>query len=187
MNLSTLESIKETLAQLESKEQQLESEIGELLDREPQFQQSIKQIYAKMPDLNYLLDDTKQLSNKISVTSTIATNVSSKIRKLDCAKERVAACLQRIGDILDLKFCNQNIEKALAVNDYEKAAAHIHRFLSIDENNLKKSSLFNENLGLLKRDWRTVDPQQPLTSQPVANRLDRWRLFFVAFLSQAGS
>lgn len=168
MNLSTLESIKETLAQLESKEQQLENEIGELLDREPDFQRSIKEIYAKMPNLDNLLDDTRQLSNKISVTSTIATNVSSKIRYLDCAKERVAACLQRIGDILDLKFCTQNIEKALAVNDYEKAAAHIHRFLSIDENNLKKSSLINENLGRFDYSGHSLDYfDHPLSYSPL--------------------
>ena len=148
MNLSTLESIKETLIQLETKEQQLENEIDSLLDRESDYEQTIKEIYSKMPNLDDLLDDTKQLSSKINVTSKISINVSSKIRKLDCAKERVAACLQRIGDILDLKFCTQNIEKALANNDYEKAAAHIHRFLSIDENNLKKSSLINENLGM---------------------------------------
>lgn len=157
MNLSTLESIKETLIQLETKEQQLEDEIDDLLDREPDFERSIKEIYSKMPNLDDLLDDTKKLSNKINVASKIATNVSSKIRKLDCAKERVAACLQRIGDILDLKFCTQNIEKALSNNDYEKAAAHIHRFLLLDENNLKKSSLINENLGKSKTNKITIE------------------------------
>lgn len=147
MNLSTLESIRETLVQLEDREQQMENEIDVLLNRESDFSEAIKEIYSKMPNLDYLLDDTRQLSGKIHVTSKIATNVSTKIRKLDCAKERVAACLKRIGDILDLKFCTQNIEKALLNNDYEQAAAHIHRFLSIDENNLKKSSLINENFG----------------------------------------
>lgn len=147
MNLSTLESIKETFNHIEIKEHQLENEIDKLLDREPSYQNAIRDIYKKMPNLDNLQEDNRQLSTKITKTSKIAFAVSSKIRKLDTAKERVAACLQRIGDILDLKFCTQNIEKALLNDDYEQAAAHIHRFLSLDENNLKKSALINENLG----------------------------------------
>ena len=147
MNLSTIESIKETLNQLEIKENQLELEINELLDNESIYKKSIENIYEKMPNLDNLLEDTRQLSNKINQTSKISNSVSFKISKLDNTKERVANCLKRIGDILDLKFCTQNIEKALLNDDYEQAAGNIHKFLLLDENNFKKS-LINENLGM---------------------------------------
>ena len=44
------------------------------------------------PNLQMLETDSKQLSNMVSFTSTLAENVSSKVRQLDLAKVR--ACLR---------------------------------------------------------------------------------------------
>uniref|UniRef100_A0A0K8RIP1 Conserved oligomeric Golgi complex subunit 4 n=1 Tax=Ixodes ricinus TaxID=34613 RepID=A0A0K8RIP1_IXORI len=76
----------------------------------------------------------------ISFTSTLAENISSKVRQLDLAKSRVTECVQRVEDILDLKFCTDGVQTALQNEDYEQAAAHIHRFLSLDESVLKRST-----------------------------------------------
>ena len=41
----------------------------------------------------------------------------------------VAQSLQRVDDIMDLKACTDGVKTALQNEDYEQAAAHVHRFL----------------------------------------------------------
>ncbi|CAG2061230.1 unnamed protein product [Timema podura] len=49
-------------------------------------------------------------------------------------KSRVSECQQRVHDLLDLQLCSDGVQTALRSEDYEKAAGHVHRFLSMDQN-----------------------------------------------------
>lgn len=40
-------------------------------------------------------------------------------------------------DLIDLKLCSEGVVTALNEEDYERAAAHIHRFLAMDESLLR--------------------------------------------------
>ena len=42
-------------------------------------------------------------------------------------------CQQRVNDLIDLKLCSDGVKTALVEEDYEQAAAHLHRFLAMDE------------------------------------------------------
>ncbi len=46
-------------------------------------------------------------------------------------------CQQRVNDLIDLKLCSDGVKAALKDEDYEQAAAHLHRFLAMDEGLLK--------------------------------------------------
>ncbi len=48
-------------------------------------------------------------------------------------QSRVSECQQRVNDLIDLKLCSDGVQTALAEEDYEQAAAHVHRFLDMDE------------------------------------------------------
>nr|CAG4640705.1 EOG090X02VY [Eulimnadia texana] len=52
-------------------------------------------------------------------------------------KKKVSECQQRVNDLLDLQLCREGVITAMRTEDYEKAAAHVHRFLAMDENLLK--------------------------------------------------
>ncbi|XP_055952685.1 conserved oligomeric Golgi complex subunit 4-like isoform X2 [Argiope bruennichi] len=93
-----------------------------------------------MPQLQLAHTDAQQLSGMIAFTSALAENISSKVKQLDVTRSRVLECMQRVEDILDLKFCTDGVQTALQNEDYEQAAAHIHRFLSLDKTVLKKSA-----------------------------------------------
>ncbi|TTL88683.1 Conserved oligomeric Golgi complex subunit 4 [Bagarius yarrelli] len=57
-----------------------------------------------------------------------------------CAEEkRLYQAIQRADDILDLKFCTDGVQTALRNQDYEQAAAHIHRYLSLDQSVIELS------------------------------------------------
>lgn len=42
-------------------------------------------------------------------------------------QSRVSDCQQRVNDLIDLKLCSDGVKTALAEEDYEQAAAHLHR------------------------------------------------------------
>lgn len=52
---------------------------------------------------------------------------------------RLYNVIQRADDILDLKFCTDGVQTALRNEDYEQAAAHIHRYLSLDQSVIELS------------------------------------------------
>ena len=52
-------------------------------------------------------------------------------------QNRVSECQQRVNDLLDLQLCREGVITAMKTEDFEKAAAHVHRFLAIDETTLK--------------------------------------------------
>jgi len=49
-------------------------------------------IFVTRPNLQLVQNDSKQLAGMISFTSTLAENVSSKVRQLDLAKVSRTAC-----------------------------------------------------------------------------------------------
>ena len=155
-DLNNLEDFINVHQKLKDQEKVLENDIESLLKTESQLEEEIKNIYKKIPNVNLLLTDAKELSNTINFTSSLASSVSSKVKQLDMVKNKVSQCLQRISDTLDLKYCTQNIEQALNNDDYEVASAHIHRFLSIDESVIRKSASdtingkFNELFNLIE-------------------------------------
>lgn len=49
-------------------------------------------------------------------------------------------CQKRVQDLLDLQLCSDGVLNALRSEDYEQAAAHIHRFLAMDQQLLKRTA-----------------------------------------------
>ena len=90
-------------------------------------------------NIEELHHDTNSLVQMVDFTSQLADQISGKVRVLDLAKNRVFEAIQRVDDVLDLKFCSDGVEKSMKEKDLETAAAHIHRYLCLDENLLRQS------------------------------------------------
>ncbi|XP_076331924.1 conserved oligomeric Golgi complex subunit 4 [Tachypleus tridentatus] len=136
-NLDDVISAYDKICQEEDK---AEKELENLLKQQPHLEAKVMSLQRMLPNLQLVHTDAKQLSSMVAFTSTLAENISSKVRQLDLGKSRVSECMQRVEDILDLKFCTDGVSTALENEDYEQAAAHIHRFLSLDESVLKRSA-----------------------------------------------
>lgn len=61
---------------------------------------------------------------------------------------RLYNVVQRADDILNLKFCTDGVQTALRNEDYEQAAAHIHRYLSLDQSVIELSRQGEESMRL---------------------------------------
>ncbi|XP_071785731.1 conserved oligomeric Golgi complex subunit 4-like [Asterias amurensis] len=137
-NLTDMSDIQEAFEKLCVEEQGMTDNIDGLLDRQTNLEAKMSTLQRLGQNLQLVHSDSKQLGSMISFTSDLAENVSSKVRELDVAKNRVQIAIQRVNDILDLKFCTDGVKTALQAENYEKAAGHIHRYLSLDEKVLKQ-------------------------------------------------
>ncbi|XP_041454635.1 conserved oligomeric Golgi complex subunit 4-like [Lytechinus variegatus] len=138
-NLTEISEIQTALVKLSKEEQSVTDEIDMLLDHHGHLEAKMNSLHRMGPNLQHVSLDAKKLSGMIGCTSELAENVSSKVRQLDLAKSRVQSAIQRVNDILDLKFCTDGVQTALQSEDYEKAAGHIHRYLTLDEKVLKQA------------------------------------------------
>ncbi|KAF6030037.1 COG4 [Bugula neritina] len=131
--MSTIEEIQAELRALTEQEDEINESLDALLQERGVLEDQLASLHKLMPNLGLIHNDAKQLTGMISFTSQLADNVSGKVRQLDLAKSRVLAASLRVEDVLDLKFCTEGVQTALHEESYEKAAALIHRFLSMDE------------------------------------------------------
>uniref|UniRef100_A0A183FUI2 Conserved oligomeric Golgi complex subunit 4 n=1 Tax=Heligmosomoides polygyrus TaxID=6339 RepID=A0A183FUI2_HELPZ len=91
--------------------------------------------------------DAKQLASSLRTISRLADNISGKVSALDVAKTRVVECLQLAGDMHDLGVCSEGVDECISNEDYEQAAQHIHRFLTLDRAVFQFSSSVDKDAG----------------------------------------
>ncbi|TMS13312.1 Conserved oligomeric Golgi complex subunit 4 [Larimichthys crocea] len=137
--LTELEDLERVYQQLCVQEKEVEAELDRLVGQEGTIHTKMLALQRMGPNLQLIGGDASQLSGMITFTCSLAENVSRKVRQLDLAKTRLYNVIQRADDILDLKFCTDGVQTALRNEDYEQAAAHIHRYLSLDQSVIELS------------------------------------------------
>ncbi|XP_033475775.1 conserved oligomeric Golgi complex subunit 4 [Epinephelus lanceolatus] len=137
--LTELEDLERVYRQLCAEEKEVDAELDRLVGQEGTIHTKMLALQRMGPNLQLIGGDASQLSGMITFTCSLAENVSRKVRQLDLAKTRLYNVIQRADDILDLKFCTDGVQTALRNEDYEQAAAHIHRYLSLDQSVIELS------------------------------------------------
>ncbi|XP_006860242.1 PREDICTED: conserved oligomeric Golgi complex subunit 4 isoform X2 [Chrysochloris asiatica] len=155
-SLTELQELEAVYERLCGEEKVVERELNALLEQQNTIESKMVSLHRMGPNLQLIEGDAKQLAGMITFTCNLAENVSSKVRQLDLAKNRLYQAIQRADDILDLKFCMDGVQTALRNEDYEQAAAHIHRYLCLDKSVIelsrqgKEGSMIDANLKLLQ-------------------------------------
>lgn len=139
-NLTTLEEMQKAYDIITEKKMEKTTFLNEALKEKDSLDTKVNELVSVLPSLSMLESDAERLRSMINFTCSLAENISSKVRQLDLAKSRVFEAIQRVDDILDLKFCTDGVKQAMESKDYEQAAAHIHRYLCLDENVIQQSA-----------------------------------------------
>ncbi|XP_065675954.1 conserved oligomeric Golgi complex subunit 4 isoform X2 [Hydra vulgaris] len=137
-NLQDYESLKKLYDELQLQENEVEKELEGVIKEHDQLLIQLESVPKLVSSLDILSLDGNNLSNIISKTSLLAENVSSKVRLLDFAKGCIQDAIKRVDDILDLKSCVEGVKHSFKNEEYEQAAAFIHRYLSLDERALRE-------------------------------------------------
>ncbi|XP_030367938.1 conserved oligomeric Golgi complex subunit 4 isoform X3 [Strigops habroptila] len=155
-SLTDLAELEAAYSRLCEEEKVVQEELDALLEQQSTIENKMVALHRMGPNLQLIEGDAQQLAGMITFTCNLAENVSSKVRQLDLAKNRLYQAIQRADDILDLKFCMDGVQTALRNEDYEQAAAHIHRYLSLDKSVIelsrqgKEGGIIDANLKLLQ-------------------------------------
>ncbi|XP_063215730.1 conserved oligomeric Golgi complex subunit 4 isoform X2 [Bacillus rossius redtenbacheri] len=139
-DLTNVEGIEKACQTLAVREDEVNKSLETLRSRQCHLEAKLRKITKVLPNLQIVQSDTQQLTEMINFTSSLAETVSEKVRQLDIARSRVSECQQRVHDLLDLQLCSDGVKTALLNEDYEKAAAHVHRFLSMDQHLLRQTA-----------------------------------------------
>lgn len=136
---SLLEDAELAIEKLAHQELVLIKEAEELFKKQVDYIRLIDNLRNFIPNMEKIGNDTKRLAALVDSSSTLVEDVCSKVRRIDLAKARLEDCLSKVSDILDLSTCRNGMIKAMDMNNYEEAAMHIKRFLSIDQDELQKT------------------------------------------------
>ena len=146
--LTSLEDIQAALDSLSQEEESLVEGLDAMLADGCSVDERLAAIARLAPQQEQVGEDCRELHHLISFTCGLAEKVSFKVRQLDLAKTRVAQCQQRVHDLIDLKVCSEGVVTAMQEEDYERAAALIHRFLAMDESLLRCPGDAGSGVGL---------------------------------------
>eukprot|EP00048_Salpingoeca_helianthica_P009885 m.142167 g.142167 ORF g.142167 m.142167 type:complete len:716 (+) comp14970_c0_seq6:16-2163(+) len=131
--LTDVAEIQRRLAAIREQERKEDLELRQMLAKRPEFDLKMESLQRLRPKLGKLHADSKDLFELVGSTCSLAENISSKVRELDLAKGRLQSAIRRVEDIIDLKSCVEGASAALASQNYETAAAFVHRYLSFDK------------------------------------------------------
>lgn len=88
-------------------------------------------------------------------------------------KRRVSECQQRVHDLIDLQVCSQGVTAAIKSEDFEKGAAHINRFLTMDEKLLQRTADdVSESITSVSQAFHTLTGATSQLRQIVSQKFD---------------
>uniref|UniRef100_A0A5K3ESQ3 Conserved oligomeric Golgi complex subunit 4 n=1 Tax=Mesocestoides corti TaxID=53468 RepID=A0A5K3ESQ3_MESCO len=152
IDVSQLKSIGElnkALLQLEDYENSLTEAINDFEEKRIEFDQKLRSLEESLPNMLDLNDKAVGLSAIVSNAASIGIQLSSKVRQLDVAKNRVQNVEALIGNIISLCKCVSDTSKALESNNVIEAAKSVSVFLSMDDQTLSLvESLEKEDVGV---------------------------------------
>ena len=108
-SLTTLPDILASLASLEQGETQVSTSLSELLANTQPIVDTLTRLQGLSPRLNGLYDEATALSTTVSATAKTADRVGGRVRLLDEEMKRVREAGERVGQVMELKVCRENV------------------------------------------------------------------------------
>ncbi|XP_012538440.1 conserved oligomeric Golgi complex subunit 4 isoform X1 [Monomorium pharaonis] len=134
------ENLQQILNKLSEDEVSIKKNLDTILTRRCHVEAKLQNIGKVLPNVIVIRTEGEKFCDMIARTNELAENVSAKVRQLDLARSRVCECQSRINDILDLQLCSEGVATALRNEDYEQGAAHVHRYLAMDQQLLERTA-----------------------------------------------
>lgn len=174
-SLTSIQDIRDALAQIEAEEKKTEDRLEALIQMEPELDKEMKKIQTAIPTVEALQHSSRNLTGMISSTARLADRVSGRVRRLDDAKKRVGETKKRVEDLLVLKSCSYDVNSALKRDDYEQAAMHIHSFLNLDKSVLTISEADAEGDSLASREtsYNTLNDAKDKLQKTIRAKFDQ--------------
>ena len=126
---SSLEEIRQGLAQLNARDQVITSRLDALLESQRDFSRELGRLDLLRAHLGTQVITTRSVSNGIlSEAASTANRISSAVKRLDLEQSRVKATLEVVEQVAELKACVLGVNGSMgAPQDWETAAGYLSR------------------------------------------------------------
>jgi hypothetical protein len=125
----SIEAAEAELAAVTSREHELELDLEKLYNRAVHLCQSESRNLAHASERHKEVPAAiGNLQETLEQTSSVADELSSRVRKLDVTCNRVDECSKLVQEMLEVGECSEHISKAILSEDYERAAKYVARF-----------------------------------------------------------
>ncbi|XP_022112282.2 conserved oligomeric Golgi complex subunit 4 [Pieris rapae] len=131
-DVSTEDGLQKALTEIEKEESEVNDALSNALSKACVLEGRLRTTSQACTKLGEVKFEAQNAADMVNKTAALARGVSAKVRQLDLARSRVAECQQRVNDLIDLKVCSAGVDAAIKAYDYETAAGHISRFLSME-------------------------------------------------------
>ncbi|XP_045761149.1 conserved oligomeric Golgi complex subunit 4 [Maniola jurtina] len=131
-DVSTEEGLQKALGEIEKEECEVNEALCNALSRACTLEGKLRTASQAYTKLGEVKNDAQVAADMVDKTALLARDVSAKVRQLDLARSRVAECQRRVHDLIDLRVCSAGVDAAIKAHDYETAAGHVARFLSME-------------------------------------------------------
>ncbi|XP_012285348.1 conserved oligomeric Golgi complex subunit 4 isoform X2 [Orussus abietinus] len=134
------ENIHEVFDKLVEGEEIVKKQLNDILLRHSRIDSKLQILSKLLPNAVEIHNRTDKFQNMVTHTRELAENVTERVQQLNLARNRVCEYQNRVHNIPDLQSCSQAVIMALRNEDYEQAAAHVHRYLLMDKKLLEQNS-----------------------------------------------
>mmetsp|Transcript_63385 Transcript_63385/g.182461 ORF Transcript_63385/g.182461 Transcript_63385/m.182461 type:complete len:760 (+) Transcript_63385:54-2333(+) len=125
----TIEEAEAELAVAGERERALELQLEKLYTKASHLCQSESRNLADAAEQHKQVPlAIRKLQETLSQTAGVADELSGRVRRLDAVCGRVGEALKLVDDMLELRECSDHVMKAIATEDFERAARYVARF-----------------------------------------------------------
>ncbi|VUZ57289.1 unnamed protein product, partial [Hymenolepis diminuta] len=135
--LKGISELNKALLDLEEYENSLANSVNKYEERRTELDKKLCKLQESLPKMSALSTEAIRLSQIVGNAADIGIQLSSKVRQLDVAKNRVQNVEALVGNIITLCDCINNTQSALKANDIIEAAKGISLYLEMDNRTIK--------------------------------------------------
>lgn len=131
-NLTDVGAVTRLLHECIAYQRALDLELDSILSQLSELDRQLSSLHKSAEVLDQFKADSTYMLSNVGSTSSLADQVSAKVRHLNLTQSRVNDTLLRIDAIVDRSSCLNGVQKSLQSEDFESAASYIQMFLQID-------------------------------------------------------
>lgn len=131
---NTLEDLQAALTAVRDATESLTSNLQHYVSSTKASQsQDLRRVNLLRAQLGNALSSSHELAATLGSASFVASNLSSKVRRIDLEQSRVKESLTYVSNVIELKSSVHGARAAMDTRDWDRAAWYVHKATSLPE------------------------------------------------------
>ena len=112
-------------------ERKVDAHLNELLSKRTSVETGVANLKDSLGLLGLMQQHAETIAQQTKQASTLADEVSRRVRELDASQVRVSESMRRLESIAEAERCVEELKDAMATSEYDRAAERIQDFTQL--------------------------------------------------------